>query len=124
MSTLNEAGSLRPSWAWKGVTVRVVHGQLASLAVAELEPGVVVPQHQHDNEQIGLVISGSALFEAEERRLVLGAGGTYHFLSGVPHQVTAGAEGAVFVECFAPPREDWESLEPAPDAVLRWPPSE
>jgi quercetin dioxygenase-like cupin family protein len=121
MPTLNEAGSLTPLWAWEGVTVRVVHGQLASLAVAELGPGIVVPEHRHPNEQMGVVISGSASFVAEGRTIVLTEGGAYRFHAGVPHQVTAGADGAVFVECFAPPRTDWMSLEPAADAGLRWP---
>jgi quercetin dioxygenase-like cupin family protein len=121
MPTLNETGSLTPLWAWQGVTVRVVHGELASLAVAELEPDTVVPEHRHPNEQIGVVISGSASFTAEGRTVVLTVGGTYRFLADVPHQVIAGPDGAVFVECFAPLREDWKSLEPALDSILRWP---
>jgi len=120
MRTLQENGTVTPLRVWDGVTVRVVHGDVLSMAVAELAPGIVVPEHRHVNEQIGVVIQGSALFTAEGKTVELGAGGTYRFLANVPHKVEAGPEGAVFVECFSPVREDWKTLEPA-DSATRWP---
>ncbi|HWE88220.1 MAG TPA: cupin domain-containing protein [Pseudonocardiaceae bacterium] len=123
MRTLQENGSVTPLRVWDGVTVRVVHGDVLSMAVAELAPGIVVPEHRHVNEQIGVVIQGSASFTADGSTVELGAGGTYRFLANVPHQVEAGPEGAVFVECFSPVREDWKTLEPA-DSATRWPTAE
>ncbi|MBN6038820.1 cupin domain-containing protein [Amycolatopsis sp. 195334CR] len=123
MRVARENGSISPAKVWDGVTVRVVHGELVSMAIAELAPGVVVPQHQHVNEQIGVVLEGSASFVAEGETVELTAGGTYRLLANVPHEVRVGEDGAVFVECFSPVREDWKSLPPAEDAELRWPPA-
>lgn len=123
MGVAQEHGSISPVKAWDGVTVRVVHGELASLAIAELAPGVVVPEHHHENEQIGVVLEGSASFIAEGETVELTAGGTYRLLANVPHEVRVGKDGAVFVECFSPAREDWKTLPLAEDAELRWPPA-
>jgi quercetin dioxygenase-like cupin family protein len=122
MGVTQRAGSHLVQRAWEGVTVRAVHGELVTLAVAELAPDVVVPEHQHVNEQIGLVLSGSATFVAGGESVELTAGGTYRLLANVPHEVRVGPEGAVFVEGFSPVRDDWESLPEAVGAELRWPP--
>src|SRR6185503_1600561 len=95
MQTLQTNGGLPPLRVWEGVTVRVVHGDVVTMAIAELDPGIVVPEHRHVNEQVGVVIQGSARFTAEGRTVELTAGGTYRFLADVPHKVEVGAEGAV-----------------------------
>ncbi|KAA2252838.1 cupin domain-containing protein [Solihabitans fulvus] len=109
--------------AWDGVTVRVVHGELMSIAIAELEPNILVPEHQHVNEQLGVVIEGSAEFRSGGETVKLGVGGTYRFLANVPHEVQVGENGAVFVECFSPSREDWKSIPTAENTGVRWPPA-
>jgi quercetin dioxygenase-like cupin family protein len=123
MQVLQESTSLPVLQVWPGVTVRVVNGEKLTMAIAELEPGILVPEHRHSNEQIGMVLAGSALFTVEGRTEELTVGGSYRFLANVPHQVEAGPAGAVFVECFSPPRADWSSLPEAAEPVLRWPPA-
>ena len=48
----------------------------------------------------------------------LGPGGSWAILANVPHSVAVGPEGAVIVEVFSPPRDDWardpERASPAP----------
>jgi quercetin dioxygenase-like cupin family protein len=121
MGVLNEHGSLPLLQVWEGVTVRIVRGEQMTMAIAELAPGITVPQHQHPNEQLGVVLEGSARFITDEETSELRAGGTYRLLADVPHQVEVGPEGAVFMECFAPPRVDWDALQPAADGSVRWP---
>ncbi|MEC3980522.1 cupin domain-containing protein [Amycolatopsis sp. H20-H5] len=121
MRVAQKTGSHRVQRVWEGVTIRAVHGELVTLAVAELEPNVVVPEHQHVNEQIGLVLSGSATFTAGGERVELTAGGTYRLPANVPHEVEAGPGGAVFVESFSPIREDWKALPEEATPRLRWP---
>jgi len=53
----------------------------------------------------------------------LGPGGTWRILGGQPHEVMAGAEGAVVVEAFAPVREDWDVFEALAPRRGRWPQS-
>jgi quercetin dioxygenase-like cupin family protein len=41
----------------------------------------------------------------------LAPGDTWRILSNVPHEVTAGPEGALAIECFTPVRADWAALD-------------
>jgi quercetin dioxygenase-like cupin family protein len=117
-ATLAELGPL-PIWA--GVRGRAVEGARITLAVVELDPNCVVPEHQHPNEQLGIVLKGSMTFTigGERRRLV--AGDTYNIPANVPHTVTAGADGGVAVDVFSPLRDDWRKFMPEPAQQPLWP---
>jgi quercetin dioxygenase-like cupin family protein len=107
---------------WDGVAGRLVEGDQLTVGVVELEPSGLVPEHRHANEQAGLVLEGSVRMTVGEESADLGPGGTYRIASGVPHTLTAGPEGAVVVDIFAPRRDDWSALPALPDAPPRWPP--
>jgi quercetin dioxygenase-like cupin family protein len=121
MADLSAARSLPVVQVWDGVTVRIVRGERMTLVIAELAPGIEVPEHRHPNEQLGVVLQGSARFITDRESRDLSAGGTYRLFADVPHRVEVGPQGAVFVECFAPGRADWDELRPASDVELRWP---
>jgi len=121
MSNLQELGSLAPKPVWEGVAARIVEGDRISVAVVELPPDGVVPEHRHANEQIGLVIEGSVTFTVGDETKQLGPGGTWRILSDVPHRVVAGEHGAVVVDVFSPPRTDWHAIEDEPVRAPRWP---
>jgi quercetin dioxygenase-like cupin family protein len=106
---------------WDTVAARAIHGERQSLAVVELDPHAVVPEHRHANEQLGIVISGSLEFRIEDETKQLGPGETWTISSNVPHEVTAGPEGAVVIDVFAPVRGDWEGLEKLPPREPLWP---
>jgi quercetin dioxygenase-like cupin family protein len=120
VAPLRDLAELDLQQIWDGVAARSVHGDRLTLAVIELDPGSVVPEHRHDHEQLGLVLHGSVTFRVGDERRELGAGGTWRIPSNVPHEVHVGPEGAVVIDAFAPTREDWRDraeLERAP----RWP---
>jgi len=96
---------------WGGVTVQAVEGDRTTLAVVDLEPGANVPEHHHDNEQLGVLIRGAMHFRVGDETRDLAPGDTWRILSDVPHEVTAGPEGALAIECFTPVRGDWATLE-------------
>lgn len=121
MKTLNRVGSIPAMTLFPGVQVRVVEGDRLTVAIAELDPNVVVAEHRHHNEQLGVVAEGSATFIVDGETSELTAGGIYRLTSNVPHEVRVGPAGAVFIECFSPIRDDWHSLVPDPDLVSRWP---
>jgi quercetin dioxygenase-like cupin family protein len=106
---------------WEGVTGRVVECERVTLAVIELDPDSVVPEHSHDNEQAGVLVSGLLEFRIGEETRRIGPGGTWRIPPNAPHEVRAGPEGAVAVEVFAPPRADWATLERLEDRSPRWP---
>ena len=104
------------------VQARVIVGANASLAVVELQPNAVVPEHRHEHEQLGLCIRGSITFTIDGERRELGPGGTWRISSNLPHDAVAGPEGASVVDIFSPVRADWDALpRSGPDRRPRWP---
>ena len=117
MSAFEELPALRPLGIWDGVLARAVHGDRVTLAIVELDPGSVVAQHAHENEQLGMVLEGSVRFRVGEEERELGPGATWRIPANTPHEVHTGSEGAVVVDVFGPRRDDWdarETLEPRP----------
>jgi quercetin dioxygenase-like cupin family protein len=102
------------------VIARRVEGERITMAIFELQPGAVVPEHAHEAEQIGLCLQGRITFTVGDESRSLGPGGTWNIPSGIPHRAEAGREGAIAVEVFSPVRDDWDVpvLEPQ---VPRWP---
>ena len=111
MSTFDGIGRLEHLRVWDGVTAQAVEGERTTLAVVDLEPRSTVPEHRHENEQLGILIRGSMRFRIDGETRDLAAGDTWRILGDVPHSVTAGPEGALAVECFTPARADWSELE-------------
>ncbi len=111
---------MSPQQIWDGVLGRSVHGERITLGVIELDPDSLVPEHSHENEQLGLVLSGSLSFRVAEEKRELGPGGTWRSTANTPHEVRAGPEGAVVIDVFSPIREDWEPLERR-QRPPRWP---
>ena len=104
------------------VQARRVEGERITLAIVELAPNAVVPEHRHANEQLGMVISGQMHFTVDGETRDLGPGGTWRILGDRPHDVVAGPEGAVVIDVFTPIRSDWADrvvVDPAP--APRWP---
>ena len=92
-----------------------------TLTLVELDPGTVVPQHHHENEQHGIVISGSLTFTIGDETRDVGPGDAWCITANVPHSVEVGPDGAVLVEVFSPIRSDWANLQPAAPRDPRWP---
>jgi quercetin dioxygenase-like cupin family protein len=121
MSAFEDLRDIAPIGIWQHVLARLVDGDQCSLAVVELEPGSVVAEHSHPNEQLGIVVSGAVTFRVGEEQRDLAPGGTWRIPSNVPHEVHAGPNGAVVVDVFAPPRTDWQAVERADPRAPRWP---
>jgi quercetin dioxygenase-like cupin family protein len=114
-------GEIAPHRIWSGVVARLVPGERVSFAVVELEPNTVVPEHAHENEQVGVLAAGMLRFRIGGEERAVEPGGTWSIPPHVPHDVVAGPEGAVAVEVFAPARGDWEALERGEASAPSWP---
>ena len=121
MAGFDDLKALEVIQVWDTVAARAVHGERQSLTVVELDPNALVPEHRHENEQLGIVILGSLEFRIEGETRTLGPGATWTIPSNVPHEVTAGPEGAVVIDVFAPVRADWDGLQHSPPRKPRWP---
>jgi quercetin dioxygenase-like cupin family protein len=121
MAPFDDITISEPIRIWDGVLARTIEGTTVSLAVVELDSGSVVREHAHENEQLGLVVSGSVTFRIGDETRKLGPGETWRIASNVPHEVHAGPEGAIVIDAFAPARDDWRTLGRAPAEPPRWP---
>jgi unsaturated pyranuronate lyase len=93
MGALDELAGIRPLKVWEGVIARAIEGDRLSLAVIELDPDSIVPEHSHENEQLGIVLSGSLSFRVGDEERNLGPGGTWRIPSNTPHEVHTGPGG-------------------------------
>jgi quercetin dioxygenase-like cupin family protein len=121
VSAFADLSSLDLQRIWDGVQGRVVHGEQITLGVIELDPGSVVPEHQHENEQLGMCLSGSLVFRVGAESRELAAGETWSIPGNVPHEVHVGPEGAVVIDVFVPPRDDWREAPVGEARPPRWP---
>ena len=121
MSAFDDLASIAPHAIWNGLRARAVESERMTFAVIELDPKIAVPEHAHDNEQVGVLVSGTLRFRIGDETRDLEPGGTWSIPANVPHEVEAGPEGAVAIEAFAPARVDWASLERLDPSVPAWP---
>jgi quercetin dioxygenase-like cupin family protein len=121
MSVYGDVGTSEPIGIWDGVAAWTVEGERATLALIELEPNSVVPEHSHDNEQVGVLLHGSLTFRIGGETRQLGPGSTWSIPSNTPHDVVTGPDGASLVEAFVPVRADWGPLERVSGRRPRWP---
>ncbi|HEX9191097.1 MAG TPA: cupin domain-containing protein [Candidatus Deferrimicrobiaceae bacterium] len=107
MDGFRNPGDLHPKTLAQGVTAKIVSGEKLMFSLVTLEPGAVVPTHSHPHEQMGMLVSGTMEFTiAGETRLLTG-NGMYLVPGGVPHAAKAGPQGAVALDAFSPPREEY-----------------
>jgi quercetin dioxygenase-like cupin family protein len=121
VTAFDDIAAIQPRAIWEGLIARAVHGERLTLAVVELEPNADLPEHSHDNEQLGIVLRGSLTLRVGEEERQLGPGQTWRISSNTPHSGVAGGEGAVVVDVFAPPRRDWEAADALEARQPLWP---
>lgn len=88
------------------VTRQYVVGTNTMLVRLVLKKGAHVPLHQHMNEQISHVVSGSLAFLIEGKQEAIRAGEILCIPPHIPHEVIA-LEDSVVLDIFNPPRQDW-----------------
>jgi quercetin dioxygenase-like cupin family protein len=125
MSNLVDIGDVPALDVWGDtVKARVIAGANASLALVELAPNAVVPEHRHEHEQLGICVTGRITFTIDGERRDLGPGGTWRIPSNLPHDAVAGPDGAVVIDIFSPVRADWSALPRSEPAPPSWPPAD
>ena len=119
--TFESLRNIRPYALGQGITARAIEADRMTIAVVDLDPGAVLPEHHHENEQLGFVIAGTLTMRVGTEEQALKAGDMYAIPSDVPHDAVAGPEGCVVADVFAPPRADWNNLKRLDPAPGRWP---
>jgi quercetin dioxygenase-like cupin family protein len=90
-----------------GVTAKIASGERMMLSLVTLAPDAVVPMHSHPHEQMGMLVSGTLELTIEGETRALSGNGMFFIPGGVPHAAKAGPGGAVTLEAFSPPREEY-----------------
>ena len=121
MSTFETLRDIAPLAIRDGITARAINGDRMTVAVVDLEPGAVLTEHHHENEQLGFVIAGIITMRIGSEKKELHAGDTYSIPSHVPHDALAGPEGCTVADVFAPIRADWADLKRLSPSPGRWP---
>jgi len=98
---------LAPKTLAPGVTAKIVSGEKLMFSLVTLEPGAVVPPHSHPHEQMGMMVSGTMEFTIAGETRILTGNEMYLVPGGVPHAAKAGPGGAVALDAFSPPREEY-----------------
>jgi quercetin dioxygenase-like cupin family protein len=83
-----------------------ITGDRVTIARFELKRGGLVPRHEHENEQISVVISGALKFKIEDREILVRSGEVMQIPGAVPHEVEV-LEDTLVLDVFSPIRQDW-----------------
>jgi quercetin dioxygenase-like cupin family protein len=123
MSVFAGHGDITPLQIWDGVVGHAIEGDRTTLAIVELAPNCAIPEHRHENEQLGVCITGSLRFRVADELREVGPGDSWRIPGDMPHEIErVGPKGALVVECFTPARSDWAGLERLDGRpALRWP---
>ncbi len=99
--------NIAPKVLAPGVTAKIASGEKMMFSLVTLAPNAVVPTHSHPNEQMGMLVSGTMEFTIEGETRVLSGSEMYFVPGGVSHAAKAGPGGAVALDAFSPPREEY-----------------
>jgi len=99
--------NIAPKVLAPGVTAKIASGEKMMLSLVTFAPDAVVPTHSHPHEQMGFMVSGTLELTIADETRVLSGSGMVFVPGGVPHAAKAGPGGAVALEAFSPPREEY-----------------
>jgi len=91
----------------EGMTTRVFPGDDAMISIVRIEANRSGAIHSHPQEQWGFCVRGSGLRKQAGEEISVSAGDFWRTPGGVEHGFSAGPEGAVIFDVFAPPREEY-----------------
>lgn len=91
-----------------GITRRAVWLEGAMVTFFTFEPGAVVPEHAHPNEQITVVTKGAMRFTLGEETKTLRAGDGVCIAPNVPHMAVVLEEATEAFDAWSPRRDDYK----------------
>jgi quercetin dioxygenase-like cupin family protein len=108
METLDYS-NLRKYEFFPGVYGRVLlSGDNMTFFLVEVPAGSTVPSHSHPHEQMGICLSGEAVFTCNGIRKIVRKGMVYRIKSNEVHEVRVqGPENGLFLDVFSPPRLEY-----------------
>ena len=90
-----------------GLETRIFPGENVMLSVVRIGPDKSGVEHSHPQEQWGLLLEGSGVRTQDGVEHAVAAGDFWQTPGDMPHSFRASAEGAVVLDIFSPPREEY-----------------
>lgn len=91
----------------EGLETRIFPGDNVMISVVRIAPGKAGDLHAHPEEQWGVLLEGSGVRTQDGYDHSVSAGDFWQTPGGVPHSFRAGSDGAVVLDIFSPPREEY-----------------
>ncbi len=91
-----------------GLETRIFPGENVMLSVVRIAPNKSGEVHSHPQEQWGVLLEGSGVRTQDGVEHEVQAGNFWQTPGNVPHGFRAGSEGAVVLDIFSPPREEYQ----------------
>lgn len=89
------------------ISARTYAGDQIQLSLVDIPSDGVVDWHSHTNEQMGMVVSGRALFYIDDEVQELSSGDLYLMPGGVKHKVVPLGGPVRALDVFYPIRDDY-----------------
>ena len=91
-----------------GLNTRIFVGDNLMLSVVEIDGNSKGEVHSHPEEQWGVLLEGNGTREQDGVEHAVTTGDFWRTPGGVPHNFTAGPDGAKVLDIFSPPREAYK----------------
>ena len=92
----------------EGITTRIFPGDQAMISVVRIAPHSQGTPHSHPEEQWGVLLEGECVRIQGGEEVAVRAGDFWRTPGGVEHSVRTGDVGAMVLDVFAPPREEYK----------------
>ncbi len=92
----------------EGINTSIFPGQQVMLSVVRVDPNSSGTIHSHPEEQWGVLLEGKCTRIQGGEEVEAAAGDFWYTPGGVPHSVRTGDAGAVILDIFSPPREEYK----------------
>lgn len=90
-----------------GLNTRIFCGDQAMLSVVRIDPDTVGKVHSHPQEQWGVLLEGACVRIQGDEEVAMEVGDFWRTPGGVAHGIRTGAEGALVLDVFSPPRDEY-----------------
>ena len=91
----------------EGLSTRIFPGDQAMISIVRIEPNRSGDSHAHPQEQWGFCVRGGGVRRQGGEEFEVSAGDFWRTPGNVEHSFTAGADGALVFDVFAPPRDEY-----------------
>ena len=93
----------------EGITTRIFCGEQAMLSVVRVAPNTTGRVHSHPQEQWGVLLEGECVRIQGGEEVAMKTGDFWHTPGGVAHGIRTGARGALVLDIFSPPRDEYRT---------------